>query len=211
MASLLDCQGETFGHLIFWIVLMASAGILIFQPMVERREVIEHRLCIQVIGSGHFLQRLLPWTRLSGLKHSGKFVARCLGAVEAATIQRPLVSAGIAHRFIELELVNACKEISGIGDICRNVILGSGIKVGFCTLYGRGNALVSRTECPPLLVVISRLYLAGKNLPAPLVECQRKGKERDLVESGSQLQGDVCFGRRLGVCQPQSFQVCRGD
>ena len=129
-------------------------------------------------------------------EHGVELVAGGFGAVEGAAVERALVTGGVTHRLVELELVDAGEEVAGVGNVGGDVVFGAGIEVGFGAGDGRGDALVLLAESPPGLVVVGGLDLAGEDLPAPLVDEQAEGQERDLVERGAELEGNVGLGRR---------------
>src|SRR5204863_4541986 len=113
-----------------------------------------------------------------------------------APIQWPFVTRGVAHRLVELKLVDAREEIAGIRDVARDMILRAGVEVGLVARRGRSDALVLLEQCPPCLVIVCGLGLAAEDLPAPLVDEQAKGQEGNLVERRTQLKRNVSFCRR---------------
>ena len=163
--------------------------VLLFEPMVEGLEVFEHGAGVEVVGAGHLFEGDLGWLGLAGGEHGVKLVAGGLRSVEGAAIEGALVAGGLAHGFVELELVDAGEEVTGVGDVSGDVVFGAGIEVGFGAGGGWGDALVFFTERPPGLVVVAGLGLAGEDLPAPLVDEQAEGEEGDLVHGGAELEG----------------------
>ena len=67
-------------------------------------------------------------------------------------MKRALFASDLAERALELELVDACQEIAGVGHIAGNVIFGAGVEIRFCPSYGRSDTLIlRRSSHHPLL------------------------------------------------------------
>src|SRR5690606_27407192 len=64
--------------------------VLLLQPLLQRREVLEHRGGVELLGAGQRLQRLLPRLRLALGEHRLVLAACGFAAVEAALVQRAM-------------------------------------------------------------------------------------------------------------------------
>src|SRR5690606_1476834 len=105
-----------------------TAFVLLPEPLLQRREVLEHRRGIHGLAAGQLLQRLLP--RLAGAlgQHRPELLARGLVAGEGALVQRALVAGRVAQRLVELELQHVPQEVAGVGGIARHVVLGARVE-----------------------------------------------------------------------------------
>ena len=87
----------------------------------------------------------------------------------------------------------------------------AGIEVG-CAARRRGaDSLVLLAQLPPGLVVAVRAHLAGEDPPAPLVDEQREGEGRNVVERLPEQERDVGGGRRRTFQQPRRDEPPGGD
>src|SRR5437763_16883524 len=110
---------------------------------------------------------------------------------------------------MELKLKDAGQKITRIGRVRGHVILGPGIEIRFAALDWRGHALVFGLEVPPRLVVVFGRNLTGKDLPAPLVNEQSKGKKSNFVQLHFQQVTGIGALRRNGLQQAYLFQILR--
>ena len=101
-----------------------------------------------------------------------------------------------AQRAVELELQDVGQEVARVRRVVGHVVLGAGVEELLAARRRRRDALVLQPQVPPRLVVVRRRDLAGEHLPAPLVDQQAEGQERDLLERASQQQPDVARGIR---------------
>ena len=58
-------------------------------------------------------------------------------------MQGPLVAGLAAQCAVKLELEDGGQKVAGVGNVGGNVILGSGIKIGFAARYRGRDALVA--------------------------------------------------------------------
>src|SRR5439155_24483111 len=75
--------------------------------------------------------------------------------------------------------------------------------------YRRSDALIFLPELPPGLVVLFRRNLAGEYFPAPLVDQQPEGQERDFFEGSLEKQSHVLGRIGRGLEQSDPDQVFR--
>ena len=122
-----------------------------------------------MILASHLLECDLPRLRGAGLEHGVQFRAGSLRAEEAAAVQRAAISGGLAHRFVELELVNRRQVIASIRNVGWNVVLGARIKIRFGASDGRSHPLISFAHGPPWCAVAFRFDLDGANFTAHMV------------------------------------------
>ena len=71
------------------------------------------------------------------------------------------------------------------------MVFGARIEELFTSAARGRHALVLEAKVPPGSVVRIGLDLAGKDLPAPLVDQQPEGEERDFVERARQQETDI--------------------
>src|SRR5271165_4718703 len=158
------------------------AFVLLIEPLLQRREVLQHCAGIHLALTGEGVQRVGPRLALAHFEHGIQLGAGGLVAVERAAIERAAESGLAAHGTEELELQNPRQEVTGIRHIRGNVIFCSGIEIGLAARHRRRNALVFFAHLPPRLVVVRRLDLAAEDFPAPLVDEQSEWQESNLVE-----------------------------
>src|SRR5262249_55095834 len=139
----------------------ALALVLLFEPALERREVLEDRARVHLPRAGQRLERVGPRLARAEREHRPQALAGLLRAIEVARVQRALVARRLAHRSIELELQHLREEIAHVRGVPGNVVLGARIEVLLGARRRRRDALVFQAQRPPGLVVIGRLGLAG--------------------------------------------------
>src|SRR5215471_12657423 len=96
-----------------------------------------------------------------------------------------------AHSAVELELKNARKKVACVRDICRDMILRSGIEIGFSAGHRRDDTLVPSAQLPPGSVIVCRLDLSAEHFPAPPIDEKPERQEGDFVHSLAQQQRRV--------------------
>src|SRR5690606_4286402 len=126
-----------------------AALVLLLQPLLQRREVLEHRGGVELLGTGQRLQRLLPRLRLAFGEHRLVLAARGFAAVEAALVQRALEAGGVAQRLVELELQHVREEVARVWSVARHVVLRARVEVVLAAGLHRGHALVLGLQVPP--------------------------------------------------------------
>ncbi len=87
-----------------------------------------------------------------------------------------------AHGAVELVLEHGREEVTRVGHVGGDVILGAGIEVLLSAGLGRGHALILRAQLPPGLVVLLGRDLAGEHLPTPLVDHLTERQEGHLLQ-----------------------------
>src|SRR5208337_4507354 len=80
------------------------AFVLLIEPLLQRREVLQHRAGIHLTLAGEGVQRVGPRLALAHLEHRVQLCAGRLIAVERAAIERPAEPGFAAHGAEELEL-----------------------------------------------------------------------------------------------------------
>src|SRR5580692_5635481 len=108
------CESSLPRHCRLPARLASIQGVLLFQPIVERLEVFEHRSRIEMIFASHCLERQLPGLGGAGSEHGVQLRASSFRAEEAAPVQRTPIAGRFAHRFVELELVDRSQIVAGI-------------------------------------------------------------------------------------------------
>src|SRR5882672_965941 len=78
--------------------------VLLVEPRLERREVLEHRARVDLLLARHRLERLGPRPALAHLQHRGELLPGRLVAVDGAQVQRSRVARLAAEGALELEL-----------------------------------------------------------------------------------------------------------
>src|SRR5271165_3332913 len=173
------------------------AFVLLIEPLLQRREVLQHCAGIHLALTGEGVQRVGPRLALAHFEHGIQLGAGGLVAVERAAIERSAESGLTAHGAEELELQNSRQEVSRVWHIGWYVILRAGIEVGLTAGHRGRDALVFFAHLPPCLVVIARFDLAAEDFPAPLIDKQSERQERKLVEPLAQQEANV-VGLRNG-------------
>ncbi len=110
---------------------------------------------------------------------------------------------------MKLELQNERQKVTRVRDVRGHVILGAGVEIALAAGHGRSYALILLPELPPSLVVLFRRNLAGENFPAPLVDQQPEGQERDFFERRLKEQSHVLGWVGCGLEQSDPDQVFR--
>src|SRR5579871_1280078 len=82
----------------------AMPSVLLVEPLLERREIIEDGRGIDIFFAGHGFERFGPRMALSHLKHFCQLRARGFVAVNRAAIQRSGITRFAAQRAVKLEL-----------------------------------------------------------------------------------------------------------
>ena len=103
------------------------------------------------------------------------------------------------------------QEVAHVRNVPGHVILRAGIEIRLAAIHRRRNALILQPQRPPGFVVVLRRDLAGKNFPAPLVDQQSEGQERDFVQRLLQQQPECRRFRRNFVEQADLLQIFRRD
>jgi hypothetical protein len=152
----------------------APAGFLAFVPLLEpgqeRSIIFDQRRGIGFVLACQSSHGFRPGFGASELKHGAELGAGFFRFVERAAMERPAVARRLAQSAVELELVNARKELARIGSVVGNVIFSARIEIRFATIHRRRHALVLLPQCPPRPVVIGGFHLARENFPAPFVD-----------------------------------------
>src|SRR5690606_6503295 len=188
------------------------ALVLLLQPVAERLEVLEQRSRIHGAGAGEELERVRPGPALAQRQHRLELFARLLASEDGAVGQDALVSRGLAHRLVELELEDVREEVAQVGHVGGDVILGARIEVLLRTRHRRRDPLVPLPQLPPALVVALGRDLAGEDVPPPLVDELAEGQEGDLLQGHLHLEVDqalVVLGQVID--QPDLLEITRGD
>src|SRR5690606_12171257 len=131
-----------------------AALVLLLQPLLQRREILQHRRGVHGLAAGELLQRLLPGLAVALGEHGPEFLARGRVAREAALVERALVAGGVAQRLVELELQHVREEVARVRRVARHVVLRARIEELLAARRGRGHALVAGLQVPPGLVVV---------------------------------------------------------
>src|SRR6185503_5216011 len=99
---------------------------------------------------------------------------------------------------VELELENGRQEVTRVGEVRGDVILGARVEELFTSCRWRSDALILQAQIPPRLVVVVRRDLSAEDLPPPLIDQQPEGQERNLGQRLLQQQPEIARGvRRL--------------
>src|SRR3954451_3951645 len=155
--------------------------ILLIEPRLQRREVIEDRRRIHLLLSADRLQRLGPRTALPHRQHAGQPLARMFVLIDRAAIERFGIARGLTERAVELELEDVGEEIARVRHVRGYVILRARIEILLAARLRRRDALVLQPQRPPFLVVVLRFDLAGEDAPAPRVDDNAERQERDFL------------------------------
>src|SRR5256885_2152564 len=155
----------------------APAAVLLRQPLLERREVLEHRSGVHLPLPGHRLERVLPRLRGPEREHLPQPLSRDDVVVDCAGVQGALEAHRFAERAVELELQDAGEEVARVGNVGGHVVLRAGIEVGFAALDGGRDALVATAQFPPGGVVAVLWHLPGEDVPPPAIDEQPEGQE----------------------------------
>src|SRR5690606_10339802 len=90
------------------------AFVLLLEPLLQRREVFEHRRAVDLLAAGELLHRLLPRLARALVQHRPELLPGGLAVVEAAFVQRSLVAGRVAQRLVELELQDVGEEVARV-------------------------------------------------------------------------------------------------
>src|SRR4051794_16494050 len=90
------------------------ALVLLLQPGLERLEVVEHRLRVDVALAADRLERLRPRLARAELEHRLQLRAGRLVPVDGAGVERALIPRGLAERAVELGLQQQREEVAGV-------------------------------------------------------------------------------------------------
>src|SRR6267143_4081717 len=126
--------------------------VLLVQPFLERREVVEDRARVHLPLAGEGVQLLGPGTALPHLEHRLQLSPRGLVVVDRALVERRGEAGLAAERPVELELQDVGQEVTGVRHVRRDVVLGAGIEIGLAAGNGGRDPLVLETQVPPGLV-----------------------------------------------------------
>src|SRR3546814_1440249 len=87
------------------------AFVLLLEPFLQRREVLEHRRAVDLLAAGHLIHRLLPRLARALVQHRPDLLPGNLLVLEAAFVQLTLVAGRVAPRLVELELQAVGEEV----------------------------------------------------------------------------------------------------
>jgi len=121
----------------------AAAFVLFFEVAHQRLEVVDDGTGVHFLCTRQFFQRLRPWLAGSRFEHGRQAVTGFLAAVDRAGVQFAFVAGGVAKRALELKLQDACEEVARVGNVARNVIFRTRIKIGLAAFNRCGDALVT--------------------------------------------------------------------
>src|SRR5690606_13708556 len=158
------------------------SAVLLVQPGLERREVIEERGRVHLALTGERFEGVRPRAALSEREHRLEPLARFPGAVDRAAAERSGVARGLAQRAGELELEAVGEEVARLRHARGSVALAARVAVLLAARARRGHALVLLAQLPPRPIVLLRPDPAREPLPAPMVHEQPARQERALLE-----------------------------
>src|SRR5688572_20052168 len=85
-------------------------GVLSIEPDLQRLEVLQDRGRIESLLARKAEHRFLPGLARARLEYLRELRARVLASIERALVERPCLASRLAHRAVELELVNPRQE-----------------------------------------------------------------------------------------------------
>src|SRR5690606_30362314 len=168
-----------------------ASAVLLVEPRLERREVIEDRGRVHLLGPGELGEHFGPRPAPAEFEHRLEATAGLLVPVDRAAVERALVPGGLAEGAVELELEDVRQEVAGVGHVRRDVVLRARVEPLLAARHRRPHALVPLPQLPPRPVVGVRPDLVREDLPAPLVDEQAERQERDLVERVAHEEPEV--------------------
>ena len=167
--------------------------VLLVEPLLERREVVEHGRRVHLSSSRSTRSSASGHGRVWPIfEHRLESCARLLVVVDRAAVERSRAARLARQRAMELELQDVGQEVAHVRRVRRPTwYFAPGSKNCLAAGRGRRDALVLQAQLPPRLVVVVGRDLAGEDLPAPLVDQQAERQEGDLVERPREQQADV--------------------
>src|SRR5688572_3209659 len=116
--------------------------VLTVEPDLQRLEVLQDRGRIESLLPREAQHRFLPGPARSRLEYLRELPARVLASIERALVERPCLASRLAHRAVELELVDTRQEIPRVRYVARHMVLRARIEILFGALNGGHDALV---------------------------------------------------------------------